>query len=676
MLHLPTYDLETYPNIFTCCAVDWETDREVFFEISEWRDDSAPFMAWLHTLKLARERMIGFNNLFFDYGILHWLLQMFGQYQTVPRPVDIANYATHIITTGDNGVRPWQILIPQIDLFKINHFDNRAKSTSLKQLEFSMQSPSVEDLPYPPGTYLTYAESRVLCDYNRHDVHETKKFAKYCEPAIKFREQLTAKYDRDFMNCNDTKVGKDYLKMQLGDDLCKRADGGPRQTIRFEVRLCDVIFPYITFDHPEFNRVLDYLKQQTLTRKDFDEFNTEPGVEIQTKGVFKGLTATVNGFGFDFGVGGIHGSVAAQTVYADHEYAIVDLDVKAYYPNLAVANQIHPEHLGTQWCVQTKTILTDRDKFPKKTHPVENTLFKLAANGAFGDTNSIYSAFYDPKYTMAITVNGQLLLCKLAEQLMLIPGLSMIQANTDGVTVRCPRTQVDRLDTVCKWWEAFTLLTLERVQYRRMFIRDVNNYIAEGIDGAVKRKGAYEWDYVTVPQWHKNFSALVVPRAVEKHLINGIPLEQLIETHPHDHDFCIMAKCPRSSKLLFDGREQPGRIARYYVATAGGELVKISPPADGCKVGQWKRANKLSDSFYREVLRECQQPHHVGARDSIGAVWDERINTKSKGMYENKTTRFEAGRKVIICNQMHFFSRALLDHSYYLAEARKLIVPT
>jgi hypothetical protein len=671
MLHLPTYDLETYPNIFTCCAVDWETDREVFFEISDWRDDGPQFMAWLHTLKLAGERMVGFNNLFFDYGILHWMLQMFGQYQTVPRSVDIANYATQIITTGDNNVRPWQVLIPQIDLFKINHFDNRAKSTSLKQLEFSMQSPSVEDLPYAPGTVLTYAESRVLCEYNRHDVHETKKFAKICEPSIKFREELTTKYGRDFTNCNDTKVGKDYLKMRLGDELCRRPDGGPRQTIRHEVRLADVIFPYITFDHPEFNRVLAYLKDQTLTRKDFDEFNS---VEIQTKGVFKGLTATVNGFGFDFGVGGIHGSVAAQTVHADHEYAIIDLDVTSYYPSLSIANQIYPAHLSTKWCEEHVNMKAERKKYGKGT--AENLLYKLALNGSFGDTNSIYSAFYDPAYTMAITVNGQLLLCKLAEQLMLIPGLSMIQANTDGVTVRCPRTQVDRLDAVCKWWEAYTLLDLERVEYRRMFIRDCNNYLGEFTDGKIKRKGAYDYDYAGSAQWHKNFSALVVPRAVEQHLLTGQPLAQLIETHPNDHDFCIMAKCPRSSKLLFDGREQPGRIARYYVAHGGGELVKVSPPTDGYQVGQWKRANKLTDQFYRGVLRECQQPDRIGPRDSIGAVWDERINTKSRGQYESRETRLEAGRKVIICNQMHFFSRALLDHSYYLAEAQKLIIPT
>ena len=47
-----------------------------------------------------------------------------------------------------------QQMIPQIDLFKIHHFDNKAKSTSLKVLEFNMRSNSIEGLPFEIGTYL------------------------------------------------------------------------------------------------------------------------------------------------------------------------------------------------------------------------------------------------------------------------------------------------------------------------------------------------------------------------------------------------------------------------------------------------------------------------------------------------------------------------------------------
>ena len=157
----------------------------------------------------------------------------------------------------------------------------------------------------------------------------------------------------------------------------------------------------------------------------------------ETKGVFTDLTATVNGFEFVFGLGGIHGSVESKVIESDDERIIVDLDVTSYYPNLAITNSFFPAHLGKEFCTIYKTLFEQRKAYPKKS--TESAMLKLALNGVYGDSNNKFSPFYDPLFTMSITLNGQLLLCLLAEQLMEIPGLEMIQVNTDGVTIRVPR---------------------------------------------------------------------------------------------------------------------------------------------------------------------------------------------------------------------------------------------
>src|SRR5699024_7429724 len=123
----------------------------------------------------------------------------------------------------------------------------------------------------------------------------------------------------------------------------------------------------------------------------------------------------------------------------------------------------------------------------------ENAMLKLALNGVYGDSNNQYSPFYDPQYTMSITINGQLLLCMLAEALMQADAVQMIQINTDGLTIRCPRNLQPWVQQVQAWWEKMTSLELEAAEYSRMFIRDVNNYVAEYTDGKLKRKGAYEY---------------------------------------------------------------------------------------------------------------------------------------------------------------------------------------
>jgi DNA polymerase elongation subunit (family B) len=109
----------------------------------------------------------------------------------------------------------------------------------------------------------------------------------------------------------------------------------------------------------------------------------------------------------------------------------------------------------------------------------ENAMLKLALNGVYGDSNNPFSVFYDPLFTMSITLNGQLLLCVLAEGMMHIDGLKIIQVNTDGMTVRVPRANKWLVDTARAAWEARTGLQLEEAIYKRMFILNVNNYLAE-----------------------------------------------------------------------------------------------------------------------------------------------------------------------------------------------------
>jgi DNA polymerase elongation subunit (family B) len=79
---------------------------------------------------------------------------------------------------------------------------------------------------------------------------------------------------------------------------------------------------------------------------------------------------------------------------------------------------------------------------------------------------------------MTITINGQLTMCLLAEKLMTIEGLQIIQINTDGVTVRLPRSKREEYNRICKAWEQQVNLQLEFVNYSKMFIRDCNNYIS------------------------------------------------------------------------------------------------------------------------------------------------------------------------------------------------------
>lgn len=565
------FDIETYPNVFTLAVEHADAPLRWMFEISDWRNDSREIVAFLQYLKDTNARMVGFNNLGFDYPVLHTLIRM-GKSDAST----LYQKAMSIIGSQDDDgdrwmhlVKPSDRFIEQLDLFKIHHFDNKARSTSLKMLEFNMRSDSIEDLPFKVGTTLTSEQVEVLKKYNQHDVAQTKAFYHHSKDMIAFREELTRKYARDFMNHNDTKIGKDYFVMKLEEAGVTCYDFGPdgripKQTKRPVIHLKDAILPWITFEQNEFNRVMTWLKQQSIT---------------ETKGVFTDLTATIDGFTFVFGLGGIHGSIESEVIESDDDNVIIDLDVTSYYPNLAITNGFYPAHLGKEFVTIYKHLFEQRKQYPKKS--AESAMLKLALNGVYGDSNNRFSVFYDPLFTMSITLNGQLLLCLLAERLMTIPELRLIQVNTDGLTVQVPREHKHMIDTIRDGWQRLTGLNLEEAVYKAMMIRDVNNYIGVFEDGSTKRKGAYEWD----AKWHQNAGGLVIPKVAEKVLVEGASIRQTVQQWPEIMDFMLRTKVPRSSYLAieWDGQapQQLQNITRYYIAEGGGRLFKWMPPLKG-----------------------------------------------------------------------------------------------
>lgn len=610
------YDTESYANVFSLSAKHPVSGTRWRFEYSHRRNQMSDLLQWLLALRQSGSRMVGFNNVGFDYPVLHYILNT-----PDVTPASINAFVQRIIT-ADHSRRFDHIIwdrdryVEQVDLYKIHHFDNVARATSLKVLEFNMRSHSIQDLPFAPGSILTDGQIDDLLDYNDHDVDKTEEFYYESLPAIEFREQLSAKYGRNFLNDNDTKIGKQYFIMRLEQDAPGSCyEMGPngkrkiRQTNRQQIALANVIFPWIKYKRPEFTAVRDWFAAQVITKDDFDEL-TEEETHLKTKGLFKDipleqlgtlgqyanlstvkktgiskakkLNTVVNGFQFDFGTGGIHGSIVNRSIYSDDRMVIRDIDVTSYYPCLGIKNRVYPLHLSELFCDIYTDVFEQRASYAKGTP--ENAMLKLALNGVYGDSNNKYSPFYDPQYTMTITVNGQLLLCLLADYLMDIPGLEMIQVNTDGVTVRLPRGEVSRLDAVCEWWQSHTLLTLEHVAYDEMHIRDGNSYLAVKPGGKLKRKGAYEWQTVKeggTLGWHQNHSALVIPKAAEAALVHGESVREFILNHDDLHDFMLRTKVPRTSRLVLataQGEQACQNITRYYVSKQGGSLIKIMPP--------------------------------------------------------------------------------------------------
>jgi len=657
------YDIETYPNYFAVGVLHMHSDYYAEFECSEYRDDSAALFQLLGMFARDGVEMVGFNNLGFDYPVLHHLIRNCfderGERQTrFGLAVAQAAYAkAEMIIRGNdrhaNTIWEADRFIPQIDLYKVNHFDNVAKATSLKVLQFTMRAPSVEDLPIEPGTRVTFEQARELNAYMRHDIDETKRFAIRCAEEIAFRRSMREELTGDVLNWSDVKIGSEILIQRLGKKVCYFYDADnqrqPRQTPRTSIPVAPILFPYIRFNRPECNALLERYRARVIT-------NTKGSVSDAIE---------LDGFTFAFGSGGIHGSVDRQAFRATPDMIIMDADVTSLYPSIAIENNLAPEHLGEAYGREYARLRTERAKYPKGSP--RNAALKLALNGTYGNSNNEWSPFYDPQYTMATTINGQLLLLMLAERFLdAVPEFRLIQINTDGLTATLPASSRAAYQQVCDVWQRDTRLQLEFAEYAAFFARDVNNYLAVTTSGKIKGKGAYDYPHTDAEYsgwWHRDYSALAVQKAVEAHLIRGVPVEFGIRDNRDPFDFMCRFKTPRTSKLMLGDKEQQ-RVTRYYRARpdAGGlPLVKRSPPPEHAyaEPGAFKRKNGIDDAEFYKVLRTLKP-----------GEWSELIHTKNKSVYGDREICVAQSAKV--CNRASDFDWSAVDYEWYIQEALKL----
>jgi hypothetical protein len=123
-----------------------------------------------------------------------------------------------------------------------------------------------------------------------------------------------------------------------------------------------------------------------------------------------------------------------------------------------------------------------------------------------------------------------------------------------------------------------TSLQLETSTYKKMIIRDVNNYIAVYESGDVKCKGAFEWKDLPL---HKNKSFLVIAKALYEYFVHGVKPEDYLETNNNIFDYCggvkIKGEWFFTAEYIKDGkyyRDILQKLVRYYISITGSKLVK------------------------------------------------------------------------------------------------------
>lgn len=588
------YDIETFKNCFTYTGLNIETKELDVFIIGDkdLGSDLVAFQDYMKDLEKKKAGMIGFNNIHFDWPIVRAIMK--DEIQTAQQ---IYALAQEIVSQEKRSYTAQEI--SQLDLYLLNHYDNKARSTSLKALQVSCGWDNVMDMPFDHTTLIDKINLEKVINYNINDVEFTAYFYELCHEKVELRKKIGKKYNLKVLNKSDVVIGESIFLKYLSEamDLPTRVLQEIRGK-RADVKLKNIIFPYVSFREPCFQKLL-YLMNETVSSSSFlkkfvENLNTSASTNdlldkfrdnnirvqriAQQKKSFS-FSVNFDGMRLDYGVGGIHGCLKPGVYSASKTHGILDIDVKSYYPNLFIRNRLHPRQMNQNTFVQVYTDIFDqRVQAQKEGDKLTADALKLALNGLFGKTGSDVSCFYDPNVFFAVTVNGQLLLTMLVERLVR-KGASLLQVNTDGVTILYNYLLQNEIMKICKEWEEITNLQLEYANYSSMIIRDVNNYIAVGEDGKIKEKGAFE----TKKDWHKDNSYMVVPLAVREYFVNGTPIAETLRNHDNILDFCGRYKATKGWHVEFiylDGNVEKrldfGKIYRFLPVYRGGVSMKIN----------------------------------------------------------------------------------------------------
>lgn len=231
------------------------------------------------------------------------------------------------------------------------------------------------------------------------------------------------------------------------------------------------------------------------------------------------ITAREFGCDITFASGGLHG-VAVQ----GKEFRGVKLlDVGSMYPSIVVNLNTLGE--GTELYDGMRT---ERLKI-KKSDPIRANALKLILNSVYGNLKNRYSILCNPLASLSVCAYGQLALFDLSRRLYEV-GYTLVNLNTDGVAFVDYRGIGNAWQDVQGEWEEVYHLNLELDEFDRWIQKDVNNYVAVGVNGHIKTKGG-DCNKYHEDKLFSNNNARIIHKALVDNLLFDTPVSKTVREH-------------------------------------------------------------------------------------------------------------------------------------------------
>jgi len=171
-------DIECFKELFDVGCYDPDKGEWTEFEVSHFKNELYQFVKWYKSKPY--DFLVTFNGVGYDQQVLQWVVDNYENwYDLTGLEIcsKISAYSTKVIEDSRYQIphryKETDFSIPALDVFKIHHFDNDQRRTSLKFCEFMMNM-DVEEMPlHFLSTGITESQIEEIRMYRRHDVMAT-----------------------------------------------------------------------------------------------------------------------------------------------------------------------------------------------------------------------------------------------------------------------------------------------------------------------------------------------------------------------------------------------------------------------------------------------------------------------------------------------------------------------
>ena len=437
--------------------------------------------------------------------------------------------------------------------------------------------------------YMVEEYRKPMNHYNLNDVFIVCEMVRLYVDEIRLRYNLSRTYEIDVMNSSRSNIANILFKKFYSDFSGLRPEQWTgKKTQRTTMSFKRVIFDNIKFKTKQMQDFLESIRPVVLTSIGKDAFQRD---------------ITIGNLTYTMATGGLHSQdpprklvsklnyidLPGDSVWdglSDDSYIYVHFDIASFYPSLMGVYRIAPEHLDAG--VFTKLINWLKNTRVEAKHSKEEFIdgipkdllaqaLKIVINSIYGKLGDENSDICDRLAVLKVTINGQLFILMLCEELEM-NNIEVVSANTDGIVVKLYKKDKLKFDEITSNWLEITKLGADSELFSHYIDRDINNYLFKEIGKDPGYKGDFN-PKLYIEDLQKGYNQPIVAQAVENYFLYDKPILETLYEATDILDFCKTQNIGKKFTVeFFDnaGYKEIQRNVRFYVSKSGGSLFKVS----------------------------------------------------------------------------------------------------